>query len=33
MMRLFLGVRDRPTSLTAGAAQTLTRIRQACEHT
>lgn len=33
MMRLFLGVRDRPSSLTAGAAETLTRIRQACERT
>ncbi|CAN5838924.1 SRPBCC family protein [soil metagenome] len=33
MMRLFLGVRDRPSSLTAGAAQTLARIRQVCEHT
>ncbi len=33
MMRLFLGVRDRPSSLTAGAAETLTRIRQLCEHT
>jgi len=31
MMRLFLGVRDRPTSLTAGAAATLTRIRQLFE--
>lgn len=33
MMRLFLGVRDRPATLTAGAAETLSRIRDFCEQT
>lgn len=31
MIRLFLGVPDRPSSLTAGAAETLTSIRRFCE--
>ena len=28
LMRLFIGVRDRPSSLTAGAAETLARMRR-----
>jgi hypothetical protein len=31
MLRLFLGVPDRPQTLTAGAAETVSRIRDACE--
>ncbi|HZI98481.1 MAG TPA: SRPBCC family protein [Actinomycetales bacterium] len=31
MMRLFIGVQDRPATLTAGAAETVARIREVCE--